>query len=143
MDNNNYQPQNQQPQYEQPQYQQPMYQQPIYQQPPQPNILPPDIKQRIDNVFGKALAATIMAEFPIASIIALIFGKNALIEILSLIEECTARGIRYPGKLRAAKILATIGKFAGLGFTIFWGAYLAFFVLYFGFIFFMFILAEL
>lgn len=133
MDNNNYQTVNEQTQ--SPQY--------ATSEPAKTNVLPQDVQQRIDNIFGKALAATIMAEFPIASIIALIFGKNALIEILSLIEECTARGIRYPGKLRAAKILATIGKFAGLGFTIFWGAYLAFFVLYFGFIFFMFILAEL
>lgn len=141
MDQNNYQAQYQQPSNHQNPNPQDANQQ--YRQPYQMNAFPFDLQQKIDSVFGKALAATIMAEFPIASIIALIFGKNALTEILSLIEECAARGIRYPGKLRAAKILATIGKFAGLGFTIFWAAYLAFIVLYFGFFFFVFILGEL
>ena len=130
MDYNNYQPQYQQPQYEQPQYQQPMYQQPIYQQPTQPDILPPDIQQMVDSVFGKALASTIMSEIPVASIIAFFFGNNAFKTTNEIVEICVARGIRVPGKLKAARILSRIGKFAGLGFSIFWGCYFGFILAY-------------
>lgn len=130
MDYNNYQPQYQQPQYEQSQYQQPMYQQPIYQQPPQPDILPPDIQQMVDSVFGKALAATIMSEFPITSIIAFFLGNNAFKTTNEIVEICAALGIRIPGKLKAARILSRIGKFAGLGFSIFWGCYFGFILAY-------------
>ncbi len=137
MDNNNYQPiygqpqEIQEPQFSAPDYQAPQFEQPAYQQPSQTNILPPDIQQRINNVFGKALAATIMSQFPVASIIAIFFGNNALKEIVTLMEICKTLNIHLPGKLKAARVLALVGKFVGLGCTILWGVYLAFFAAYF------------
>ena len=130
MDNNNYQPQYQQEQYQQPQYQQPQYQQPV-----QTNILPPDIQQRIDGVFGKALASTIMSEFPIASIIAIFFGNNALKEIMELMDICRTMGIRLPGKLVAARILGIVGKISGIVCTCIYAGLAAFYSLYFGLLF--------
>lgn len=127
MDNNNYQPQFQQPQFEQ----QPTYQQPVYQQPPQPDFLPPDIQQMVDSVFGKALAATIMCEFPIASIIAIFFGNNALKEIITLMDICKSMGIRLPGKLIAGRILALVGKISGIVCTCIYGGLAVFYTFYF------------
>ncbi len=136
MDNNNYQTQFQQPQFEQPS-QAPQSSYPDYQQPPQPNILSPDIQQRIDNVFGKALAATIMSEFPIASIIAIFFGNNALKEVNYLIEICKSMGVRLPGKLVAGRILALVGKISGIVCTCIYGSLAVFYTFYFIFIFLM------
>ena len=117
MDNNNYQPQ---------------YQQPQYQQPQQSNLLPAEIQQSINAAFSKALAATIMAEFPIASIIAIFFGNNALKEVNSLIDICRSMGIRLPGKLVAARILALVGKIGGIVCTCIYAGLAAFYSLYFG-----------
>ena len=125
MDNNNYQPQ----------YQQAQYQQPVYQQPAQPNILPPDIQQRIGGVFGKALASTIMSEFPIASIIAIFFGNNALKEIMELMDICRSMGVRLPGKLVAARILGIVGKISGIVYTCIYAGLAAFYSFYFGLLF--------
>lgn len=116
MDNNNYQPQ---------------YQQPQYQQPQQSNNLPTDIQQRINAIFGKALAAAIMSEFPVASIIAIFFGNNALKEVNSLIDICRSMGIRLPGKLVAARILAIVGKISGIVCTCIYAGLAAFYSLYF------------
>lgn len=121
MDNNNYQP--------------------MYEQPKQtPYSTPQDVQQKTDHFFSQALAATIMSVFPIASIIALIKGKAILPEIVDYIASCTALGITIPGKLKTAKILATVGKFAGLGFTIYYGISFAFLAIYFIFAFCIFFL---
>ncbi|MBR4287241.1 MAG: hypothetical protein IKT55_06020 [Clostridia bacterium] len=127
MDNNNYQPVYEQPQ----QTQQPQFEQPVYQQPAQPNILPPDIQQRIDGVFGKALASTIMSEFPIASIIAIFFGNNALKEIMELMDICRTMGMRLPGKLVAARILGIVGKISGIVCTCIYAGLAVFYAFYF------------
>lgn len=135
MDNNNYQPQYQQPQYQQPQYQQPQYQQPQYQQPQQSNNLPTDIQQRINAIFGKALAAAIMSEFPVASIIAIFFGNNALKEIMELMDICRSMGVRLPGKLVAARILGIVGKISGIVCTCIYAGLAVFYAFYFGLLF--------
>lgn len=137
MDNNNYQPVYEQPQ----QTQQPQFEQPVYQQPAQPNILPPDIQQRIDDVFGKALASTIMSEFPIASIIAIFFGNNALKEIMELMDICRTMGMRLPGKLVAARILGIVGKISGIVCTCIYAGLAVFYAFYFIFFFGMLALA--
>ncbi len=126
MDYNEYQPV-----YEQ--TQEPQQYVPEYQKPSQLNDIPQDIQQKTEGFFGQALASTIMSVFPVASIIALIKGKAILPEIIALITSCTSLGISVPGKLKTAKILATIGKFAGLGFTIYYGVCAAFLALYFTF----------
>ena len=92
-----------------------------YQQPSQPNTLPSDINQRINDVFGKALAAAIMSEFPIASIIAIFFGNNALKDVVCLTDIYRSMGIRIPGKLIAARILGIVGKISGIVCTCLYG----------------------
>lgn len=126
MDNNNYQTVNEQTQ--SPQY--------ATSEPAKTNVLPQDVQQRIDNIFGKALASAIMSEFPIASIIAIFFGNNALKEVVALIDICRSMSIRLPGKLVAARILAIVGKVGGIvctciyaGLSVFYAFY---FILFFG-----------
>ena len=95
--------------------------------PPAPTPYPatdPQVESYVDAAFGKSLAATIMCGFPIASIIAIIFGSAGL----NLVEEAkslaAARGVRPSGKNIAATVLGKIGKIAGIIMTAFWGVYL-------------------
>ena len=113
----------QQPTYQQPMYQQPMYQQPVYQQPPQ-DMYTREIGECADSAFGKGLAATIMAWFPVTSIIAIILGSGS-VNLVEKAQELAARcGISAGGKCVAAKILGKIGKIGGIVMTIFWGVYI-------------------
>lgn len=129
MDQNNYQPV----------YEQPVYQQPTYQQ---PNALPFDIQQGIEKAFSKSLAAIIMSGlgFPIVSLIGMIFGSGALKIITELYSNCTLAGVTAPGKLKTAKILATIAKWLGLANTIMWALLAAFYAFYFVFLIFVMII---
>ena len=115
----------QQPAYQQPAYQQPVYQQPVYQQPvaPAPTSAPA-AQAYADEAFGKGLAATIMAWFPITSIIAIAMGGKGL-GLLEQAEAIAAQyGVSAGGKAIAAKILSKIGKIGGIAMTIFWGFYI-------------------
>lgn len=94
------------------------------------NEQPQDIRTKTEYFFSQALAATIMSIFPVVSIVALFKGKSLLPRIVDFITACTQQGISIPGKLRAAKVLATVGKFAGLGFTIYWAACLIYLVVF-------------
>ncbi len=106
--NNNYDP-NQQPQYEQQQYyqdpaQQQYYQQPLYEQPaldPTPFF--------IMAIIGLALAFNVSVAGIILSAIALSKAKAYF-----------AQGGACEGKAKVAKILATVGLWAGVGFTVFY-----------------------
>lgn len=93
------------------------------------NEQPQDIRTKTEYFFSQALAATIMSVFPVASIIALIKGKAILPDIIALIEKYDSLGIACPGKLKTAKILAMVGKFAGLGFTIYYAVGITSFIL--------------
>ncbi|MBQ8183998.1 MAG: hypothetical protein IJ025_08905 [Clostridia bacterium] len=137
MENNNYQPQIEQTEFEQP-AQDSQASVHTFQQTTQPNVLPPDIQQRINDVFGKALAAAIMSEFPVASIIAIFFGNNALKEIVALTEICRSMGIRLPGKLVAGRILGIVGKIAGIVYTCIYGGFAVIYSFYFIIIFLVF-----
>lgn len=119
----------QQPAYQEPAYQQPVYQQPVYQQPvaPAPTSVPA-AEACADEAFGKGLAATIMAWFPITSIIAIAMGGKGL-GLLDQAEAIAAQyGVRVGGKAIAAKILSKIGKIGGIVMTIVYGFY--FFILF-------------
>lgn len=86
------------------------------------------VKPIVDSAFGKGLAAAIMCEIPVASIIAIFMGNSA-VSLVQQAEQMAAQyGISAGGKCTAAKVLGKVGKFAGIGFTIFY-------VLYFGFLF--------
>ena len=121
----------QQPTYQQPTYQQPVYQQPVYQQPYQPvayaqptNQTPQEITEKAGSAFGKSLAATIMAWFPITSIIAIIMGAIGLKLANSNNEHASRLGVSAGGKNVAAKILGIVGLVGGIVMTIFWPVYI-------------------
>ena len=113
MYDNNFNNQNYQPPYG---YNQP----PVYGYNPVPNA---DIAACVDSAFGKGLAAAILAEFPIGSIIAIALGSSAaeLSEKANMM--AASRGTSAGGKNVAARVLGLVGKFAGIGFTIFWAFY--------------------
>ena len=83
----------------------------------------PAITECADSAFGKGLAATIMAWFPIVSIVAIAMGSSGL----NLVEQAQVIAAQYGaeagGKATAAKILSKIGKIAGIVMTIFWAFY--------------------
>ena len=117
MEDNNYQPQYNQP-YNQPQYPQPQNDYPQYGQ-QLPEIDTPDF-------LPKAIATVVMSQFPVASIIAIVFGANNKRNI----RDYLAMGGKMTPKVRVSHILSTVGLWLGVGATIIYGFYL----LYFGFI---------
>lgn len=117
MEDNNYQPQYNQP-YNQPQYPQPQKDYPQYGQ-QLPEIDTPDF-------LPKAIATVVMSQFPVASIIAIVFGANNKRNI----RDYLAMGGKMTPKVRVSHILSTVGLWLGVGATILYGFYL----LYFGFI---------
>ena len=117
MEDNNYQPQYNQP-YNQPQYPQPQNDYPQYGQ-QLPEIDTPDF-------LPKAIATVVMSQFPVASIIAIVFGANNKRNI----RDYLAMGGKMTPKVRVSHILSTVGLWLGVGATILYGFYL----LYFGFI---------
>lgn len=131
MENNNYQPQNNQPQYNQPQYNQPPYSQPPYAYPQygQPQYNQPYPAPETPDFLPKAIAAVVMSEFPIASIIAIVVGANNRRRI----QDYLAMGGKRTPKVRVSSILSTVGLWLGVGMTIFYAIYffiyfMAFFV---------------
>ena len=84
----------------------------------------PAVEQCVDAAFGKSLAATIMCGFPVASIIAIIFGSTGLNLAENAKVMAAQRGVKPSGKNVAATVLGKIGKIAGIVMTAFWGFYL-------------------
>ncbi len=84
----------------------------------------PRIDEYAGTAFGKGLAATIMAWFPVASIIAIITGSKALSAAKAAKELAENCGTSAGGKCVAAKILGKIGKIGGIVMTAFWGFYI-------------------
>lgn len=88
------------------------------------NTSNPELEQCVNGAFGKALAAVIAANFPIASVVSIILGVMALKGVKkadALAEEC---GVSAGGKRTAAKIMGMIG-------TIYGGVMTGFYALYF------------
>lgn len=92
-----------------------------YQQTPARN---PQIDSYVDSAFSKGLAATIMAWFPITSIIAIIMGGKALTAEQTAQTLAASSGTSAGGKCVAAKILGKIGKIGGIAMTVFWAVYI-------------------
>ncbi len=94
---------------------------------PRPEDIP-GLQQLVNSAFGKALASVIMAELPIASIIAIFMGSSAN-KLVAKAENLAAQyGTKAGGKKIAAKIMGKIGFFMGIGMTIFWGIYILYFI---------------
>ena len=109
---------------------------PVYAAPVQPA---PTVEQVVhdlaDKAFVKALAAVIMATFPITSIIAIVMGSKALKLVNQARDIATPYGIFGGGKYMASRIMAMVGKYTGIAMTVFWGLYFLIFTVVFGIIF--------
>ncbi len=90
----------------------------------------PQVQSLVNSAFGKALASVIMAEIPIASIIAIIMGSKALKLVDSANALAAQYGISAGGKCVAARILGKIGKIVGIVMTAFWPFYIIFMIAY-------------
>ncbi len=84
----------------------------------------PAVESYVEAAFGKSLAATIMCGFPVASIIAIIFGSAGLNLVEQAKNLAAQRGVKPSGKCVAATVLGKIGKIAGIVMTAFWGFYM-------------------
>ena len=93
-----------------------------------------EIASCVESAFGKGLAATIMAWFPVTSIISIFLGHSALSLNAQAQELGTYYGVEVPGKNIAAKVLGKVGKIGGIAMT-------AFYAFYFFYIIFIFALA--
>ena len=87
------------------------------------------VQELVDSAFGKGLASTIMAWFPIASIIAIFIAAASKRASKEAVRLATALGIEVGGKNIAAKILNTIGLISGIVMTCFWGLYFFIFLI--------------
>lgn len=103
---------------------------PTYTQPPVVPSVDQMVAEMSDKAFGKALASAIMSNFPIASIIAIVQGNQALNQVKRIKELAEPYGIFGGGKYIAARVLALIGKFSGIAMTIFWALYLFLIIIY-------------
>lgn len=87
----------------------------------------PQLKVLAEEAFSNGLAAVIMAEFPVASIFAIIKGCKAQKLAKEAENMAAGYGISAGGKNVAAKIMGIVGKISGIVNT----ALYAFLALYF------------
>ena len=106
---------------------QPNTPQPVYQPAPDP-----ELDALTGSAFGKGLAAAIMAWFPIASIIAIIFGSKALALVSQTRALAQMRQRQASKKLIPAKVLGMVGKIGGIVMTVFWVFYFILIIFVFG-----------
>lgn len=107
-------------QVEQPQYNYPPQQQYGY---PQQQYNYPYPLQAPD-FLPMAVTAVVLAEIPVASIVAIILGaKNK-----RRIQNYLAEGGQRTAKVRVSSILSTVGLWLGVGMTIFYAFYLFYFI---------------
>lgn len=82
------------------------------------NEAPPEtavsLEKEADEAFSKSLAAAIMAQFPIASIIAIIFAVKGRNLVNALFNKAEALGVSAGGKGIAAKILSIAGLISSI-----------------------------
>ena len=80
--------------------------------------------EEVEDNFGKALAATICASFPVASIVAIVLGNKALCGWKKATALAAEHGFKLTGKNIAVRVLGLIGKIGGIFMTVFWALYL-------------------
>ena len=83
----------------------------------------PEIEDRVNYNFKKALASVIMSMFPITCVVALFFSHKAWKTAWSIDELAKSRGARVSGKNIASKILSGVGKGYSIFCTIFYALY--------------------
>lgn len=109
-------------QYQQPQYQaQPVYQyQPVQAQQP----VDPNYAMVAKDFLTKAIVSCAICSLPVGSIIAINMAtknREALLGYLS-------RGGLHTDRIKVSSALSRAGRYGGIGFTIFWGIWLLYYV---------------
>ncbi len=87
------------------------------------------VQELVDSAFGKGLASTIMAWFPVTSIIAIFIAAASKRASKEAVRLATALGIEVGGKNIAAKVLNTVGLALSIFWTAFWGFYFLLFAI--------------
>ena len=83
----------------------------------------PEVDEKVDSAFFKALASTILAFFPITSVVAIFLGLSVSKKLKEANELAENYGVGLGGKAKAAKILSIIGSIAGGVFTVYYAFY--------------------
>ena len=128
MENNNYQqprePQQTQTVYQTPnQLKQPGYQFPDQYQLPQAD---PNYAAIVKDFLTKAIVSCAISSLPVGSIIAIFMAtknRKALLEYLD-------KGGVHTIKMKVCSALSRAGRYAGIGYTIFWALYLLYFLIW-------------
>ena len=110
------QPQQQYQQQYQPQYQ---YQQPQYQQ------ADPHYAVVVKDFLTKAIVSCAISSLPVGSIIAI----NMATKNRQAIPDYIEKGGLHTDKVKVCSCLSRGGRYSGIGFTIFWGIYLIYFLI--------------
>ena len=89
-----------------------------------------EVDEVVSGAFSKGLASVIMAWFPVASILAIVFGIISKRRVNQADALSAKYGISAGGRNIAAKVMSIIGIIAGSVMTGFWAFYGVFIVLY-------------
>ena len=102
-------------------------------------VVDPAYAETSKDFLTKAIVSCSIASLPVGSIIAIIIASKNRKTLLEYLE----RGGLHTEKIKVSSALSRAGKYAGIGFTCFWGFYIGIYAVYFGWIILMFILAAL
>ena len=89
------------------------------------------LEKEADRAFSKSLAAVIMANFPIASIIAIFFAAKSRGLVNALFAKAEALGVSAGGKGIAAKVLSIVGLALSIAMTVLYAIFSVIFFIYF------------
>lgn len=91
------------------------------------NLVPqidPQYEEKAKSFLTKAIVALAISCIPIGSIVAIVLGsgnRNAILEYLR-------QGGPHTTKIKVSSCLSRAGKYAGIGYTIFWAIYILYFL---------------
>lgn len=109
-------------------YQQAQYQQPVYQTQPQYQPLQNDPAYlKLANEFlTKAIVSGAISSLPVASFVALVMASKNRKKILEYLDQ----GGYHTFRIKTSSALSRAAKYSAIGFSIFWGIYLAVWLIY-------------
>ena len=83
----------------------------------------PVYEEKASGFLRSAIISCAVCSIPIGSIIAIVMGSKNYKAILEYLSE----GGPHTGRIKTSAALSKTGKYVGVGMTIFWGFYLAYF----------------
>lgn len=93
----------------------------------QPQI-DPGYEEKAKSFLTKAIVACAISAMPIGSIVAIVLGSNNRAQLM----EYLSQGGPHTVKLKVSSALSRAGKYAGIGYTIFWAVYILYFIFVIG-----------